>query len=234
VSKRDRLRRAVLLCAHFSRNLAYYRAGHDRLTNASPSFWVTIDGNFLDVAVMEWCKLFGDQKGKHSWAKVVTDPSRFEAELLSHLGISPRELEAYINEMRVYRDKFLAHLDDLPLMEIPFLDRARQRLISITITLSSVRRQPLISWACRPTWRITMATALSKRRRFMIAVVPDTFPGFHAPVAAGRRAIQARGGGRAWAGGYDYAGAWREEAGRRGRGNMRKVHRQPQRASRIV
>ena len=128
MTRRDRLRRVVLLCAHFSRNLAYYRAGHDRLTNASPSFWITIDGNFLDMAVMEWCKLFGDQKGRHSWVKVVTDPSRFEAELLSHLGISPRELEGYVNEMRIYRNKFLAHLDDLPVMDIPFLDRARALL----------------------------------------------------------------------------------------------------------
>jgi hypothetical protein len=125
VTKRDRLRRVVLLCAHFSRNLAYYRAGHDRLTNASPSFWITIDANFLDMAVMEWCKLLGDQKGKHFWAKVVTDSSRFKAELLSHLGSSPGELAGYINEMRAYRDQFLAHLDDLPEMEIPFLDRAR-------------------------------------------------------------------------------------------------------------
>jgi hypothetical protein len=125
VTRRDRLRRVVLLCAHFSRNLAYYRAGHDRLTRASPSFWITIDGNFLDMAVMEWCKLFGDRNGKHFWAKVVTDPSRFETELLSHLGISHLELEGYVNKMRNYRNKFLAHLDDRLVMEIPFLDRAR-------------------------------------------------------------------------------------------------------------
>jgi hypothetical protein len=124
VTKRDRLRRVVLLCAHFSRNLAYYRAGHDRLTNASSSFWITIDANFLDAAVLEWCKLLGDPKGKHFWAEVVTDPSRFEAKLLSHLGIRPGELAGYV-KMRAYRDQFLAHLDDLSEMEIPFLDRAR-------------------------------------------------------------------------------------------------------------
>ena len=56
--------------------------------------------------------------------KVVTDPSRFEAELLSHLGISPGEFEDYVSKMRAYRDKFLAHLDDLSEMEIPLLDRA--------------------------------------------------------------------------------------------------------------
>ncbi len=77
------------------------------------------------MAVMEWCKLFGSRKDRHCWAKVVTDPSRFEAELRLHLGISGNTLSGYINEMRTYRNKFLAHLDDLLVMDIPFLDRAQ-------------------------------------------------------------------------------------------------------------
>src|SRR5215472_5874884 len=42
----------------------------------------------------------------------------------SHLGISPSEFEGYISKMRAYRDKFLAHLDDLNQIDIPLLDRA--------------------------------------------------------------------------------------------------------------
>jgi len=113
VTRRDRLRRVVLLCVHFSRNLAYYRAGHDRLTNASPSFWITIDGNFLDMAVMEWCKLFGDQKGRHSWVKVVTDPSRFEAELLSNLDRARAAVNFYHHYI-VQREATAPDLDGLP------------------------------------------------------------------------------------------------------------------------
>ena len=30
------VQRRVLLCTHFARNMAYYRAGHHRLTKASP------------------------------------------------------------------------------------------------------------------------------------------------------------------------------------------------------
>lgn len=123
--RRDRLRRVVLLCAHFTRNLAYYRAGHGRLTKTSPPFWLTVDGNFLDMAVLEWCKLLADPKGNHFWAKVVTDKAHFEAELLSHLGVGEGEFASYIGQMRDYRDKFLAHLDDLNQMDIPMLDRAR-------------------------------------------------------------------------------------------------------------
>jgi hypothetical protein len=125
VNRRDRIRRVVLLCAHFSRNLAYYRAGHNRLTDASPSFWITTDNNFLDIAVLEWCKLFGDRNGNHFWAKVVADPPCFKTKLLHQLGINADGFTDYVNQMRAYRDKFLAHLNDLPIMNIPFLDRAR-------------------------------------------------------------------------------------------------------------
>ena len=125
IRRNDRLRRVVLLCAHFARNLAYYRAGRGRLTRTSPQFWITIDSNFIEMAVIEWCKLFGDQKGKYFWANVVTDPSGFKHTMLAHLGVTVDELAAYIDEMRTYRDKFLAHLDDLNVMHIPFLDRAQ-------------------------------------------------------------------------------------------------------------
>jgi hypothetical protein len=42
-----------------------------------------------------------------------------------HLGLTADELVSYIDEMRRYRDKFLAHLDNLAVMDIPFLDRAK-------------------------------------------------------------------------------------------------------------
>jgi hypothetical protein len=125
VTRRERLRRVVLVCAHFARNMAYYSAGHSRLMNGSPQFWITVDGNFIDMAVIEWCKLLGDRRGKHFWANVVTDAPRFETGMLRHLGITADEFAAYVDEMRRYRDKFLAHLDDLAVMNIPFLDRAK-------------------------------------------------------------------------------------------------------------
>jgi hypothetical protein len=51
-------------------------------------------------------------------------PLFFKADLFRILAISGDELAAYIEKMRNYRDKFLAQLDDLPVMDIPFLDRA--------------------------------------------------------------------------------------------------------------
>jgi hypothetical protein len=108
------------------RNLAYFRVGRPGEPRARHrDFWVTVNGNFIDQCVLEWCKLFGDKNGQHSWARVVSDPVEFEADLLKHLSLSPAEFEAYRIEMREYRDKFIAHLDLERVMNIPNLDVAR-------------------------------------------------------------------------------------------------------------
>jgi hypothetical protein len=91
LTRRDRLRRVTLLCCHFTRNLAYYRVanpGEPRTPNRS--FWVTVDGNFLDQCVLDWCKLLDDERAQHYWAKIVSDKTRFERELLARLSWTPR------------------------------------------------------------------------------------------------------------------------------------------------
>ena len=98
--RRDRLRRVAMLCCSFARNVAFYRAGwvdeaQPLLSEYHPkaSFWRQVNSNFFDVAVLDWCKLFGDQKetprtriGKHHWRKVVSDPEEFEVRLLTQLA----------------------------------------------------------------------------------------------------------------------------------------------------
>nr|WP_294566448.1 hypothetical protein [uncultured Rhodopila sp.] len=135
---RDRVRRIVLLCCAFARNVAYYRAGWaDRaqplLSELHPhaSFWRQVNGNFLDMAVLDWCKLFGDPKetpqkrlAKHHWRRVVSDPDAFEAGLLTQLGTDADGFAALIGKMRDYRDRFVAHLDNGLTMNIPELDPA--------------------------------------------------------------------------------------------------------------
>jgi hypothetical protein len=45
--------------------------------------------------------------------------------MLFHLGVSASEWDAYLEQMRNYRNKFVAHLDDDRTMQIPHLDRAK-------------------------------------------------------------------------------------------------------------
>jgi hypothetical protein len=84
--------------------------------------------------VLDWCKLFGDGKakpggwGKHYWGNVVSDPARFERELLQRLNISNTDFEDYRVEMRTYRDRFVAHLDNDHLAHISGLDLAQRAL----------------------------------------------------------------------------------------------------------
>ena len=126
LTKRERLRRVALLCCHCARNIAYYREWHDRLAPGEyGEILATIDGNFLDMSVMEWCKLFSDKRGKHHWRKVVNHPD-FEADMLKQLDERADQFENYIDDMRAYRDKFLAHLDDERTMNIPSMELARK------------------------------------------------------------------------------------------------------------
>jgi hypothetical protein len=125
----ERLRRVVILCESFTRNYAYYRAAwHDAVKHLlhadheQASFWRQANGDFIDVAVLEWCKLFTDFKGKHCWRKVVTDPGTFEAALLSHIGKTAAEHQQLCKSMWNYRSQFVAHLDDEKVAYLPMLD----------------------------------------------------------------------------------------------------------------
>ena len=74
--------------------------------------------------MLEWCKLLGDEKDKHFWRNVVTDPPAFEASLLAHLEMTASDFVDLAKKMRRYRDKFVAHLDSDPKMDIPMLTAA--------------------------------------------------------------------------------------------------------------
>lgn len=133
ISRRDRLRRVVILCRNFARNLAYYRAGQEveHLPLLDPkhpnvNFWRVINANCIDICVLEWCKLLADRKGKHHWSKIVTDPTAFQARLVTHLGTGEEGFRKGIDMMKEYRDKFLAHLDSELTMNIPALDIAKK------------------------------------------------------------------------------------------------------------
>lgn len=129
-AKENRLRKTAILCLHCTRNLAYYLNRQQRLLEpVENQFWRTVDGNFLDICVLEWCKLFADNNGKHHWKKVIIDNNRFYEKLLAEMNCCKNEFTEYINEMKTYRDKFLAHLDNENTMNIPNLDKAKTSVI---------------------------------------------------------------------------------------------------------
>lgn len=114
LTREERLRRVLLVALTFARNMAYYRAARDgsgQYVGPGTQFGSTADGNFIDMATLEWCKLFGGPNEQHDWRKVVTDPATFGPALLAHIGMTQPEFADYVKAVRTYRDKFVAHLD---------------------------------------------------------------------------------------------------------------------------
>lgn len=78
------------------------------------NFWRVMHGNLLDISVLEWCKLFGSDDEEHQkthWKNVVADKDAFRATLFQALRIDAKAWEAYWNEMKNYRDQYVAHRD---------------------------------------------------------------------------------------------------------------------------
>jgi len=113
------------LCCHFARNCVYYKAGwNGKNTKATNEFWATVQNNFIDIAVLEWLKLFGDHNDKHHWKKIAEDHDDFKEKMFECCSITEDDLKTCRESFKVYRDKFLAHLDSEETMQIPKLDLA--------------------------------------------------------------------------------------------------------------
>jgi hypothetical protein len=67
----------------------------------------------------------------------VVDPSSFLPQMLLDSGISQPDWMRYLDEMRGYRDKFIAHLDDVPTMNIPQMDIAEAATLYLFDTLKA-------------------------------------------------------------------------------------------------
>ena len=129
MTKSERARRAALLCCHCARNVAYYRAwwdGKELVTN--DDFFRNANSNALEIAILEWCKLFTDRRGKHHWRKVILELDQFLPELYAQLGINKSFFDEHCKETKNYRNKFVAHLDEDSIMYIP----------DLTVSLNSV------------------------------------------------------------------------------------------------
>jgi hypothetical protein len=130
LTKSEQFRRVTLLCCHFVRNLAYYRAdkrSQDEFKSAD-EFWITVHANFIDQCVLEWCKLFVDTKnrqpGEHRWDNVVADKARFQTELFQQ--IDQTQFQTLVDAMSTACNKFIAHLDDQNKEDTPHMDVAKE------------------------------------------------------------------------------------------------------------
>jgi len=75
------------------------------------NFWRLIHGSFLDLPVLDWCKIFGSNAEPTHWKDVVSDISKFRNEMFSHLNITKDEWNEYWFQMKNYRDELVAHYE---------------------------------------------------------------------------------------------------------------------------
>jgi hypothetical protein len=91
------------------RNAACYRALSKYNDEINENFMKMIYNNFFDMAILEWCKVFGADSEYTHWKTLVKDHISFRQELLKSLEISQFDWEAYWKDIKNYRDKFIAH-----------------------------------------------------------------------------------------------------------------------------
>jgi hypothetical protein len=112
------MKHAVEIIAAFVRNIHLKRA----LTaapgrNDGQNFWRVILASTLDMAVIEWCKLFGsDDEARQPvhWKNQVAadDHDSFRAGLLAATGLTETQWQEYWASVKRYRDQHAAHFDE--------------------------------------------------------------------------------------------------------------------------
>lgn len=110
----------IVRCIHLKRVLTK--------VNPEPNlnFWNLIYGGLLDLAVLEWTKVFGSNAEPTHWKGIVDDHDAFRNELFRSIGVSERQWSEYWNEMKAYRDEAVAHHSNPSFTHYPKLDLALQ------------------------------------------------------------------------------------------------------------
>ena len=113
MSGRKRLSEVVNVLVNLVRNIQLRRQLSSACADPQLAFWRLIYGDLTDIAVLEWCKLFGldDEDHQHLHWKSVSNPAEFRTDMLSRLGICESKWRSYWNEVERYRDKSVAHHD---------------------------------------------------------------------------------------------------------------------------
>jgi hypothetical protein len=112
--RKQRLLSVVEILASVVRTIHLRRSFHTVSPAPALVMWRVIYGNLTDMAVLEWCKLFGsddEQNQPVHWKNIASDPEQFRKDLFSRLRIYQSKWRSYWTEMKRYRDQVVAHHD---------------------------------------------------------------------------------------------------------------------------
>lgn len=114
MADKKQLIETVTVLGSLVRNIALKRALHNAESDPHLNFWRLIYGNQMDMAVLEWCKLFGSDDSEKQlvhWKNVTQDEDAFRTSLLAAAEMDATQWAAYWREMKNYRDYTVAHHD---------------------------------------------------------------------------------------------------------------------------
>lgn len=108
-------------------NIAAYRVNWDsndgkKSPRINLDFWMRSNGALFDMAVIDWCKLFADRTSKHHWSMLFTNKDEWRAMLTAHMQMTEESYENNLLQIKSYRDKVAAHLDDPLPMNYPLTE----------------------------------------------------------------------------------------------------------------
>lgn len=114
MATQEHLTAALQVLVNMVRNIALKRALAADDPDPALNFWRVLHGNLLDLAVLDWCKLFGSDDEDHQqihWKNTFADEPAFRAGLLEHVQLDQGAWREYWQSMKNYRDQHVAHLD---------------------------------------------------------------------------------------------------------------------------
>lgn len=123
------LARACLKCVDFCRQISYHRQMAPYIEKLRNNYFIYSFNNFIDLAVLDFCHLFGSHSDDLHWKKIVKNPDDFKSNLLKELKLTDEEWKKYRESVKEYRDKDVAHIEIRPTSNVPDMTIATKAIV---------------------------------------------------------------------------------------------------------
>ncbi|EJI1423107.1 hypothetical protein NDM58_000045 [Vibrio parahaemolyticus] len=119
---------ALECCRMFSLNFAYYKAGWNedkspRWTQPEQLFFQLSNFNNYEQSVLNWCHIFGSKSDNLHWKRTLPEESHGDfQEIIETVFGSNAQWKIHWHNMKVLRDKVIAHVDRVDKYYVPSLE----------------------------------------------------------------------------------------------------------------
>jgi len=119
------LKKACLKSVDLCRQIAYHRAMRPYVGDLRRNYWIYTFNNFIDMAVLDWCHLFGNWDDDLHWRNVIGKDVGFKERVLADLDLNDGQWADYWECIKDYRNKDVAHIDIVsPATDVPDMELA--------------------------------------------------------------------------------------------------------------